>query len=510
MSKTDALFQSLVDYERETAMLRSIEALLGWDERTGLPTRAGEYRAEQIAYLAGLVHRRSTAAHYGEMLDELSAVHESQPIHDLAPALRDQAVTIRELKKDFDKQVKLPASLVEEMTRQSVLGQQVWDEARKHSDFGRFKQVLQRIIELKRQQAAAIGYEDSIYDPLLDDYEPGEKTTRVAEILAQLRTSLVPIVEQIANSQQRPNVSILLREFPIDQQRKLGRLAAERIGFNFDRGRLDTTSHPFCTELGPHDVRILTRYNESFFNESFFGTLHEAGHGIYEQGLRSDWYGLPPGKFASLGIHESQSRLWENIVGRSQAFWEHFYPETQRAFSTSLSDVTAMQFFGAVNDVQPSLIRVEADEATYNLHIIIRFELEQALISDNLSVDDLPDAWNQQYQENLGITPPNDAQGVLQDVHWSAGLFGYFPTYSLGNVYGAQLALAAEAQLGDLNEQFRSGDFTTLRTWLTKHIYEAGQTLAPSDLIQQVSGKPLSHQPLIDYLQQKLSPLYGL
>jgi carboxypeptidase Taq len=317
------------------------------------------------------------------------------------------------------------------------------------------------------------------------------------------------LVQAIRESGRQPDVSILHRRFPPEAQQAFGRMAAARIGFDFDRGRLDVTAHPFCSGLGPSDCRITTRYDEHYFNDAFFGILHEAGHGIYEQGLRVDQYGLPLGEAVSLGLHESQSRLWENFVGRSLAFWQFFYPEAQRHFP-ALADVRLGDFHFAVNDVRSSLIRTEADEATYNLHILIRFELEQALLDGDLPLDDLPSAWNAKYEKYLGITPPDAAQGVLQDIHWGGGLIGYFPTYALGNLNAAQLFRQADADLGGLAEPFTRGDFQPLRQWLGEKIHRQVQRYSASELIRRVTGQPLSHVPLIDHLRQKLGPLYGI
>ena len=367
-----------------------------------------------------------------------------------------------------------------------------------------------KLIGLKKQQAEAIGYEDCAYDALLDDFEPGEKTANVTRILAALREELVPIILAIAESGRTPDREILARSYPIDVQESFGRRAAEKIGFDFTRGRLDTTAHPFCSEMGPHDCRITTRYNEHDFGDAFFGILHEAGHGMYEQGLRTEQFGLPPGTYMSLGIHESQSRMWENAVGRSHAFWQYFYGDAQNAFPSALGDVAFDDFCFAINDVRPSLIRTEADEATYNLHIIIRFELEQAIINDDLPAGDLPGAWREKYQEYLGIQPPDDADGVLQDVHWSGGMFGYFPTYSLGNLYAGQFFEQAGKELGDLNEQFANGDFATLRVWLNQNVHQRGQCYSAAQLVEKVTGAPLSHKPLLSQLRAKLEPLYGI
>ncbi len=502
-SSTDT-YRQLCDSVRETALLKSASALLQWDERTMLPRRGGEYRAEQVAMLAGLIHTHQTDPQLGEWLHELSDDAPSNQTTD------DQSVTVRELKREYEKQTKLPRRLVEELAQASVLGQQKWSIARQDNDFDAFASQLETILHLKREQAEAIGYEDCAYDALLDDFEPLQRTSEVTKVLSELRESLVPLVAAIQDSPRTANKNILTRDYPITVQADFCRRAARQIGFDFDRGRLDETNHPFCSSMGPHDCRITTRYNQNLFPMAFFGTLHEAGHGMYDQGLRTDWHGLPPGSYVSLGVHESQSRLWENLVGRSYPFWKFFFPLAQNAFPQPLKTTSLDEFYFAINDVRPSLIRVEADEVTYNLHIIIRFELEQALLDSHLSVRELPTAWNDLYRKYLGIEPANDAEGVLQDIHWSAALFGYFPTYSLGNLYAAQLFDRAKEDLGDLDTQFERGVFQPLLQWLQTNIHQRGQAIHAADLVKQVVGSPISPQPLIRYLYEKLGPLYGI
>ncbi|HTQ37580.1 MAG TPA: carboxypeptidase M32 [Pirellulales bacterium] len=502
MPNLDSVYEQLTQHVRETALLHSIESVLGWDERTMLPAAAGEYRAEQMTYMAGLLHRRRTDPRLGQWLNELAA--ENVDPHS------ERGATVRELKRQFDRRVKLPQALVEELARTSVLGQQVWVTARAKNDFASFRPLLEKTFQLKREAADALGYAETRYDALLDDYEPGGRTSRIAQVLAELREQLVPLVAAIGQSGREPNVEILTRSYDIANQEQFAKHVAEQCGFDFKRGRLDVTAHPFCTNNGPNDTRITTRYDERHFPGAFFGVLHEAGHGIYDQGLRPEYYGLPPGEAVSLGIHESQSRLWENFVGRCRPFWKHFYGEAQRRFGQALSTVAADEFYWAINDVRPSLIRVEADEATYNLHILIRFELEQALVADDLKFADLPGAWNEKYRHYLGIAPANDAQGVLQDIHWSAGLIGYFPTYSLGNLYAAQFFQQADRDLGGLSQQFEKGEFELLRNWLRQHIHRPGQCYTADELVLRVTGKPLSHAPLMQYLKGKFGPLYGI
>jgi carboxypeptidase Taq len=499
-----AAYEQLCQLAREAATIESIEAALGWDQQTYLPEQAHEHRADQMSFLTGLAHQKRTDPKWGTLLQELAGSDLAKDPHSVA------GTAIRQLKRDYDKRVKLPQALVEELTRATVIGQQIWVKARQANDFKLFQPQLTKIIDLKRQQAAALGYEDVAYDALLDDYEPQAKTKDLARVLGKLREELVPLVHAIMESGRQAPLEIVSRHYPKTAQEAFGKTAAAKIGFDFQRGRLDVTAHPFCTELGPNDCRITTRYDERHFNGAFFGILHETGHGIYDQGLRSDLFGLPPGQFVSLGIHESQSRMWENLVGRSHAFWEYFFPQWQEFFPVAAQGVSLDQLFAAVNDVRPSLIRVEADEATYNLHIIVRFELEQALLNGDLAVADLPGAWKDKYQEYLGIEPPNDAQGCLQDVHWSAGLFAYFPTYSLGNLYASQFFEQADQDLGGLSALMRQGDFMPLKHWLNEKIHQHGQCYSATELVERITGKPLGSEALLRHLRGKLLPLYGL
>ena len=504
MPAIEALYQQLCDHARETGVLSSIESLLGWDERCLLPAAAAEYRADQMTVLSGIIHARQTEPRLGDWLAELAA----------SPLAADPAslsgATIRQLKRQYDKKIKLPQTLVEELTRTSVMGQQAWQTARAGNNFAELAPLLEKTIALKRQQADATGYAQCRYDALLDDYEPGELTSHVAGVLADLRNELVPLAAEIRESGRSPDRTLLRRRYPVDVQEAFGRRVAAAIGFDFRRGRLDVTAHPFCTAPGPHDCRITTRYEENYFSGALFGTLHEAGHGIYDQGLPAEHFGLPAGEAVSMGIHESQSRLWENLVGRSRSFWEHFYPAAQQAFPEALGDVALDDFYFAINDVRPSPIRIESDEATYNLHILIRFELEQALLEGDLSVADLPAAWNDKYRTYLGVEPASDSEGVLQDIHWSAGLFGYFPTYSLGNLYASQLFAQADLDLGGLATQFAHGQFGPLRTWLATKIHQQGQRYSAAEIVQCVTGAPLSHRALMGHLRGKLGSLYKI
>jgi carboxypeptidase Taq len=504
MDSFQKTYERLCAHTREVALLSSTQELLEWDERTKMPPAGGAYRAEQVSYLAGLIHKRQTEPEVGHWLGELADSPLAVDPHG------DAGAVIRNLQRDYEKATKLPQALVEELARTAVLGQQVWAEARAANDFARFRPLLERTIELKRQEADAFGYAEVRYDALLDEYEPGARTSEVRQVLAALRDELVPLVAEIAASPRRPKAEILQRRFPIEQQAAFGTQAAAALGFDFQSGRLDVTNHPFCCGVGPCDTRLTTRYNEHDFSGGLFSILHEAGHGIYDQGLPKENYGLPTGEAVSLGVHESQSRLWENLVGRSRGFWQHFYPIAQSTFRESLGEVPLDDFYFAINDVRPSLIRTEADEVTYNLHVLVRFELEQALLEDDLRVADLPGAWNEKYRSYLGIASPTDANGVLQDVHWSAGLFGYFPTYSLGNLYASQLFDQARQELGDLEMAFASGQFRPLREWLLNKVHRQGRRYPAADLIRQIAGQPISPTALIAHLRRKFSPFYEL
>lgn len=485
--------------------MRSCGAVLGWDEQTNLPPRGAELRANQLALLAGLAHDRATAPEIGELLSQL------EDEAALGGADSVAAANVRDARRNYQRATRLSKHLVEELSRVSTLAQQAWVDARARNEFATFKPWLEKMIALKREEADALGSSTGVrYDALLDDFEPGATVTQIQEVFAPLRTQLVQLVTAIQESGIQADISILERSYPVELQKQLSLTAGQAIGFDFQAGRLDVAAHPFCSGIGPGDCRLTTRYHEHHFSGSFFGTLHEAGHGIYEQGLNPDDFGLACGEACSLGIHESQSRMWENLVGRSRSFWEHFYPRTQSIFSESLADVGLDEFYHVINDVRPSWIRVEADEVTYNLHIMLRFEIEQALISGDLNVNGIPDVWNETFTRYFGMTPPDDTLGCLQDVHWSAGLLGYFPTYSLGNMYASQFFEKAAEDLGDLPQMFRQGEFQPLREWLHRNIHRHGKRYHAPQLVEHVTGRPLSPAPLLRHLQTKFGELYRL
>jgi carboxypeptidase Taq len=504
-STTADLFAAACGHARRTAVLASVESLLGWDEQTMLPRAGGPHRADQATAMAAVVHGLRTDPAQAERLAALA-------VSPLATGGTPQErAAIRLLKHDADKQSRLPLRLVEELARAAVEAQQAWVEARASSTWSTLRPHLVRMFALKREQAACQRPDLDPYDALLDDYEPGARWRRLADRFAPLRAAVVNLVGECGAAIRRPDDSILTeRLYPVGAQRDFVREVAGRIGFDFDRGRLDTTEHPFCTTLGPDDCRITTRWNERSLPTALFGVLHEAGHGLCEQGLSREWYGLPPGEPASLGIHESQSRLWENLVGRSRPFWEWCFPLARKAFPVVLGDIDAARFREALLTVRPSFIRVEADEVTYNLHVMLRFDLERALVHGDLAVDDLPAAWNDRFERDFGMRPPDDAYGVLQDIHWSAGLIGYFPTYTLGNIFAAQLMEAARRAVPDLDDQVAAGRFVDLLGWLRREVHAFGRTLESEPLVEQATGGSVSGDWLVRSLRDRYGPAYGL
>lgn len=494
-------YSELIQRTREASLLSSCASLLSWDESTYMPRAGSEHRGEQMALLARLGHEMTTHPRVGELLEALRA--------DEANLDAVQLANVREIRRTYERAIQLPVALVEELARVTTTAQGVWREAKQKSDFALFRPHLERIVVLLREKADAIGHAGNRYDALLDEYEPGATTEQITHIFADLRRELVPLIQAIQASGRGPDATLLTRTFPIERQRLFGEAAAAALGFDLDAGRLDVSAHPFCCSIGPGDCRLTTRYSEQHFSEAFFGVLHETGHGLYEQNLPREHFGTPVGSAASLGLHESQSRLWENQVGRSRPFWEHFFPRAVQTFPC-LRGVSLDAWMAAINEVKPSFVRVEADETTYNLHIILRFELEQALLSGQLAVADLPGAWDEAFAALFGLRPRDAAEGCLQDVHWSFGGLGYFPTYTLGNLYAAQFMAAARRELPDLDEDFRRGDFARLRDWLRANIYGPGGLYRAAHLCARVTGSGLDARPLLTYLRDKAAFYYGV
>ncbi len=500
-----SLYAEAVAHARRGAVLSSVEALLGWDEQVLLPTAAGPHRAEQVAAVAAVVHGSRTDPAQGERLEELSRL-----TADGGDWTTDEQATVHLLLRDHRKHVRLPARLVAEIAGACIDGQQAWAEARRTSDWSLLAPSLKRIFALKREQAACQNPDLDPYDALLDDYEPGARAGEVAGLFDRLRPKIVALVRACDSSPSRPDDGILHHHVPRDVQDRFVRDVAGRIGYDFTRGRLDTSTHPFCSTTGPHDCRLTTRWDEQFLPTALFGVLHEAGHGLYEQGLPPESFGLPGGEATSLGIHESQSRLWENLVGRSLPFWEWCLPHARTAFPGVFAASSPEIVQRALLAVQPSLIRVEADEVTYNLHVMIRFDLERSLVRGDLSVADLPAAWDERYERDFGLRPPTPTEGVLQDIHWSAGLIGYFPTYTLGNVFAAQLMAAAERDLPSLAEDIAAGRFASLLEWLRLRVHRHGRLRDSGALVVEATGMPVSEQWLLESLWRRYGPAHGL
>lgn len=503
MSNSQEKYNHLLQLQRRIATLNSIESALEWDERTYIPKNAADFRSEQTTLCAGLRHEWNVSPEIGDLLATL----ESSDI--TKNPLSDTAVNLREWRRRYDRQVKLPQSLVEELTRAKGAAHTSWLQSRETKNYTIFQPALERVFDLTRQVAECIGYIEEPYDALIDEYEPGASTLAIAATLKDLKDRLVPLVDAVRGSSRHPDRSMLMRNFPAARQQEFLTKIATALGYDFNRGRLDATVHPFCTTLGPSDIRITTRYKDDYLSGALFGVIHEAGHALYEQNLPLANWGTPRGEAVSLGIHESQSRLWENFVGRSLAFWEYWYPQAQATFPT-LADVKLKDFHFAINSVEPGFIRVEADELTYNLHIVLRFELERDIINRKLSLKDLPEAWNTKFKAYFGVKVPDDLLGCLQDIHWASGYIGYFPTYTLGNLNAAQLFRAARRELGDLDSMFHRGDFDSLRRWLTEKVHNHGMKYRPAELIKRATGETPGSDALIEYFTGKFGKLYGI
>ncbi len=486
--------------------LNKIGWVLGWDQQVMMSPRGGAVRAEQLATLQKIAHERFTAPEIGRLLDALRA-EEAR-----LPADSDEASLIRVARRDFERAVKVPTELRAEMTRSGSLARQAWIQARKESDFSLFLPHLQKNVDLKHKYIECLADDSTsvAYDVLLDDYEPEMKTAEVTAVFDALKVDLVPLIAAIRARQDTVSDACLHGHFPADRQRAACLQILERVGFTREAWRLDPTVHPFASNSATQDIRITTRYYEHFLNPALFGSLHEFGHGLYEHQVSPALERTPLCRGASLGLHESQSRMWENLVGRSRPFWQFFYPQLQAAFPEAFGGVDAETFYRAINKVQPSFIRVEADEATYALHIILRFELEQALIGGQLALRDVPEAWNARFREFFGLDVPDDASGVLQDVHWSGGMIGYFPTYALGSIMACQIWEKVTADLPDLDAQFARGEFAALREWLRGRLHQHGRKFTPRETLQRVAGGPIDVGPFVRYLRRKFGELYGL
>jgi carboxypeptidase Taq len=478
-------------------------ALLGWDQQTYMPAGGAEDRGDGLATLSNILHQKVTASEIGALLEDL------RPYESGLDPESDDACLIRVCRRAYEKEVKVSTEWVVDFARTTSLAHTAWEHARKNADFASFQPHLEKIVALRRAYAGFFAPFTHVYDPLLDDFEPGMKTAEVQAIFNTVRPVQVALLKAIA---AKPAVDdhFLGLAYDENQQWNFGVDVITRFGYDWQHGRQDKAVHPFTQSFGIGDVRITTRVDLNRMATALFGTMHEAGHALYELGFDPALRRTPLAGGASMAIHESQSRMWENLVGRSLSFWKFFYPRFQQTFPTQVGNIDLMTFYRGINKVNPSFIRVEADEATYNLHIMLRLELEIALMEGALAVQDLPEAWNSKMQEYLGVVPPNDSLGVLQDVHWSGGMMGYFPTYALGNLVSAQLWEVINRDIPTLDSQIERGEFGELLAWLRQNVHRSGAKFEPQKLVQKITGSSIDPQPYLRYLQAKYNEIYQL
>jgi len=501
------LVNRLKKLTKDVGLLEHAVATLSWDQETYMPPKAIGEKGEQLALLQGILHDKITSPDIGKILDSLGA-NDNNPTGKSDSLSSTDSAYIKETFRQYKIQTRLSKKLVTDLALETSLSQAAWIEARKKSDYSIFKPHLNKVLELTKQKAESIGYNKTPYDALLDEFEPWTSTKEVDDIFKSTQPWLTEFIGKIKNAKKIDD-SFLLKDFDISKQEVFGRKVLQDMGYSYDRGRLDISAHPFTTTLGRDDVRLTTRYQKDFFKTGLFGIIHECGHGLYELGFGENVKGNLLASGTSLGIHESQSRTWENVIGRSYSFWKYYYPELQKYFPENLENISLDNFYKGINKVEPSLIRVEADEVTYNLHIILRFQLEQELISGSLSVKDLPEAWNLKTKDFFGITPDNDANGVLQDIHWPMGAFGYFPTYALGNLYSAQFTAKMNKEI-DVEKSLENGKLISILDWLRENIHKYGASKTASELALDITGEKLNPEYFKKYLENKYTQIYEI
>jgi len=493
-------YQKLQAKLAEVADLNNAAAVLGWDQEVYMPVKSGELRSRQLATLSGLAHDMFSSAEMGDLLEQLDQDGSLDPV---------QQANVREALQDYRKSARYTRDFVEKLSEARSDAFQKWRQAREANDFGLFRASLEHMVGLKREEAALLGIGEHPYDALMDAYEKGARTAALKTLFDDVRGQLVDFVRQIAEKPQVPD-AFLTGHFPRDQQWNYGLDILRNIGYDFETGRQDISAHPFTTSFGSKDVRITTRVDERNFRDMLWSCIHEGGHALYEQGLPLDQYGMPAGEAASLGIHESQSRLWENNVGRAVPFWSAHYPSLQQLFPDAFGSVPLRDFYRAINRVRPSLIRTESDELTYHFHIMVRFEIEVGLIEGSLEARDLRDIWNDRYKSYLGLDVPDDNRGVLQDIHWSHGSIGYFPTYSLGSFYAAQFYQQAVKDLPGLEEDLARGHCERLLHWLRDKVHAHGRRYSSEQLCERITGEPLRFRYFMEYAERKYGDIYLL
>jgi len=484
----------------EITRLNYIRSLLGWDEQVNLPPGSFGGRAEQNALMSKIVHERLISDKIGNLIKECERLDNLDLI---------DAAFIREAKRDYDQEVKLPTKLVEEISKTASLGHAKWVEARKKDDFSLFQPLLEKMIGLQIQVAEKLDTHPDLYSTLIDLYEPGATYNWIAKIFSKSKQDLNKIIKKLNTSTDKPDFSILTQKWDVNKQWDFSIAVIKELNYDFNKGRQDKSVHPFTTSLSSSDTRFTTRIDENFFSTCVFGSIHECGHALYDMGFKKEIHDNILANGCSMGIHESQSRMWENIVGRSKEFWKYWYPKLEKSFPGNLKNVSMEEFHRSINTVQPSLIRVEADEVTYGMHIILRFELERDIIEGKVNVSELPEIWNSKMEDLLGITPPSDADGVLQDIHWVSS-YGYFPTYHLGNLYGAQIYRDALKKNPTLPEDYEKGNFSNLLTYLRENVHQHGKIYHAKDLIKKITGEDLNPDYFIEYVEKKFYPIYGI
>ncbi|NEW06425.1 carboxypeptidase M32 [Paenibacillus sp. SYP-B3998] len=491
-------------YVRKMKQYNEAIALIYWDMRTGAPKKGIGTRSEVVGELSTEVFRMSTSDEMGGYLDDL-----------LQPSVLEQLDAISrkmvlECKKEYDRSKKIPAAMYQAYVVLTSQSESIWEEAKTNSDWALFQPYLEKIVATNKQFIELWGYEGDKYNTLLDAFEPGMTVEKLDQVFGSLRDKVVPLLQRIQSAPNQPDRSFLDQQFEISKQKQFSLHILKQMQYDFEAGRLDEAVHPFATALNPGDVRITTRYLPNDITSALFGTIHEGGHALYEQNISGDLVGTNLCEGTSMGIHESQSRFWENVIGRSKTFWSRYYSELQTTFGGQIDEVDVDTFYRAINHIHPSLIRIEADELTYNLHIMIRYELEKGLINGTIEVKDLPKAWNEKYEEYLGVVPTNDGEGVLQDIHWSGGAFGYFPSYSLGNMYAAQFTNTLRKELPNFDSLIEEGNLAPIKDWLSDKIYQHGKLLTPNEIVKQVTGEELNPDYLVQYLEEKYKAIYGI
>lgn len=497
---TQELYSAYQNINQKAADLQYSSAVLGWDQEVYMPPKGAPFRGRQLATLASLAHEMVTAPTYGSLLESLSKT---------AGLDEKQKSNVALSEEDYDKNKKLSAAFVEELTQQTSASYNAWIKARRENNFAIYAPELKKMIALKRKQAEMYGYKAHPYDALLDEYEKGATVEMLDKVFETVKAQLPALLDKIKTAPQVSN-EFFHKHYPRQQQWDFSMDVLRKMDYDMEAGRQDISEHPFTTSFAATDVRVTTRVDEDNFASLLWSSIHEGGHALYEQGLPEDEYGMPLGSAASLAVHESQSRLWENCMGRSYNFWVYFYPKLQEYFSQQLGSVTLQEFFKGMNKVQSSLIRTEADEVTYHFHVLIRYEIEKKLIEGTLQAEELPAEWNNMYEKYLGVRPADDKTGVLQDVHWCHGSFGYFPTYSLGSFYAAQYFEQAHQDISGLDEQIKNGDYSQLLAWLRKNIHQYGRQYTSEELCNRITGRGLDFSSFMHYVQDKFAQVYGI